>query len=326
MRSLILFLFIILNAKTALASPTNVRVIKIESAKFYEIVSSTGILNKDQSQDFLVTIPGKISYISKFQNLKKGEKILSIDEDSANSSLEAVKQAKIKAEIDYKNSITLLQEKLISKQNLQSAKTVYSKALLDYENALKQYENMVLIAPFDGVIGSIKQKVGDNVSSGDFLFSIVGQNGSAIINFNLPSSVLGKINTNSKLWIEDENQKLYGKIISLSSYLSKQTGDFLVKIALDNSKGLVHNKYYNGFFEFNNHTGLGVPENCILSSESGNYVYLVSGDLIKKVDIIVACRLNDLVEIISDELKEGDFVVIEGLNKVIPGSQVKIIE
>jgi membrane fusion protein (multidrug efflux system) len=328
MRPLILFIINCFFNFNIFAEVVNVRVNKLSDFTFYETTQSLGVLNKIESEDYVSTLNGKITYLldQNSQEVKKGQKIISIDGGYADSFLEAAKQSKIKAENDYNNSLKLFDQKLLSKQNLQLSKSIYLKSISDYESQLKQFENQVFYAPFDGTIGSIAYKVGDNIAIGDFLFSIVGQKDGATINFNLSSSIVGKINLSSEVWIDNYGEKIFGKIISISPYLSKKTGDFLVKVEFANTKSLIHNQYYNAYFQYNTHSGLAVLENSILSSESGNFIYIVDDNIVKKINVKTMCRTNGFVEIISNEIKVGDLVIIEGLNKVFQASKVKIIE
>jgi RND family efflux transporter MFP subunit len=327
MRLLIFFSISLLLEFSALADPFSVRVSKVKIYELYETYSSLGLLNKSQGRDYSVTIPGKVTYVigQNIKLVKKGQNIISIDGDYAKSSLDSAKQTMSKAETDYNNNLKLFSDKLISKQSLEASKTASYKAKADFEAALKQYENLVFIAPFEGQIGSISQKIGDNVKAGDFLFSLIGESDNVIINFNISSSLIEKIDENSKVWI-DIDKKLFGKIILISPYLSKQTGDFGVKVSFPNEPGLIQNQYYNASFDYNIHEGLVVPENSLLSSDKGSFIYIVSNNIVKKINVKIGVRLDGLVEIISTDIKPDDLVITEGLNKVFPNSQVKIIE
>lgn len=324
-------LFIITNLFfhfSASADIINVRVAPIKISSLYEVYNALGMLNKSQSEDYFANVGGKITYVNYENNgdVKENQLIMSIDGAYANSILDSAKQAKVKAENDYNNNSKLFDQQLVSKQNLQLSKSLYYKALSDYQSAQKEYIKSVFKAPFDGTIGSIKQKVGDNVKSGDFLFSIIGKSKNAVINFDLASFLIDKITNDSKVWIENNNNKVFGKVIAISPYLSKENGNFTVKVIFENSKDLVQNKYYNASFIYNIHDGFCIPENSLLSSEKGNFIYIVSDNIVKQINVKIGTRLEGLVEIITDEVKSGDLVITEGLNKVFIGSQVKIIE
>jgi RND family efflux transporter MFP subunit len=309
------------------ADNINVRTNKIPSYKLYDVCSAVGLANTSQSEDYFSSSSGKITYViaKNTQEVKKGQTILSIDGEYAKALLNSSQQGLQKAKHDYKNAEDLFNRQLLSKQNLESIKALYTKSLSDYEMALKQYENLVFRAPFSGRIGSIKQKVGDSVAIGDFLFSIIGSSSSTTIDFNLSSAVLGKIDKSSKVWIESDQGKIFGQIISLSPYLSRQTGDFTVKVSFD-KQNLIHNKYYNAYFQYNAHVGFAVPENSILNSSNGSFIYVIRDDIVHRIDVKIGSRIGGLTEIISPDIKKDDLVVTEGLNKIFVGSKVKIIE
>ena len=322
----ILFVGLIFNLNSY-ADNIKVRAKKIQSYKLYDVCSAVGLAHTSQSEDYFSSSPGKITYViaKNTQAVKKGQVILSIDGDYAKALLNSSQQALQKAKQDYKNGQDLFNRQLLSKQNLESIKAIYTKALSDYEMALKQYENLVFRAPFSGTIGSIKQKVGDSVAVGDFLFSIIGSSSNTTIDFNLSCSVLGKIDKSSKVWIASNQEKIFGQIIALSPYLSKQTGDFGVKVSFD-KQNLIHNKYYNAYFEYNGHVGFAVPENSILNSSTETFIYVIRDNIVYKINVKIGSRIGGLTEIISPDIKKDDLVVTEGLNKIFVGSKVKIIE
>ena len=78
--------------------------------------------------------------------------------------------------------------------------------------------------------------------------------------------------------------------------------------------------------EFDFHKGLAVNENSILRSDKGSYIYLVKDNKIKKQYVDTHTRTAEMIEIVSNEINEGDLVVIEGLNKISDGSSVNIIK
>ncbi len=328
MRLLFLFFISFFYIFNIWADPISVRVTKVKTHELYETYSSLGLLNKSKSRDYFATIPGKVTYVinQDIKNVKQGQNIISIDGDYAKSALDLAGQAKLKAQTDYDNNIKLFSERLISKQVLEASKTSNYKAISDYETALRQYENLVLTAPFDGQVGSISQKIGDNIGIGDFLFSVIGESDNVILNFNLSSSLIGKIDVNSKVWIDRKNGKAFGKIVSISPYLSKKTGDFGVKVNFNDDLTLIQNQYYNAYFAYNIHDGLVIPENSLLSSDKGNFIYVVRDNIVKKINVKTGVRLDGLVEIISTDIKPDDLVITEGLNKIFPDSQAKIIE
>ena len=64
----------------------------------------------------------------------------------------------------------------------------------------------------------------------------------------------------------------------------------------------------------NKHRGLAVPSPAVLQNDNGNFVYQIGdNNLIKQVYIKLGTRTNNLIEIISDNLNEGDQIVLEGL-------------
>lgn len=87
---------------------------------------------------------------------------------------------------------------------------------------MNSYNDMVLIAPFDGYIGIIKSKIGDKIKQGDYLFSIIAQNFTTNnILMELPEGLYTQVSESTNLVITDNKGGLInGKIAEISQYVS----------------------------------------------------------------------------------------------------------
>ncbi|HVZ08973.1 efflux RND transporter periplasmic adaptor subunit [Rhodopila sp.] len=69
-------------------------------------------------------------------------------------------------------------------------------------------------------------------------------------------------------------------------------------------------------------TVLGVPRRAVLSDQQGNYVYVVDSD--KKVQIrrVQLGQSTPATAVIANGLKEGEMVIVDGIQRVRPGIEV----
>ncbi|KJW02564.1 hlyD secretion family protein [Rickettsia endosymbiont of Ixodes pacificus] len=89
---------------------------------------------------------------------------------------------------------------------------------------------------------------------------------------------------------------------------------------------ILHNSFVDVMLILNPHKNLTVPESCIQRNNQGNFIYKIDSDTVKQLYVKIGTRTEGLIEITSDDIKEGDLVVTEGMTKISDGSKVKILE
>ena len=177
------------------------------------------------------------------------------------------------------------------------------------------YNNYEVLAPFDGIIGTISYKINQDVKIGDFLVSIISGNEKDII-FNVPEKILKRLSKDSELYIKDSEASFTkAQILSKSPYLNA-SGNSLIKASII-SETLTHGSFVNGELRYNHHKGLVVPEYTVLKSAKSDYIY-VKNQQNKAVKVLVTTgsKLNDMVEITGAEVNQGMNVVVEGLTSI----------
>ena len=70
-------------------------------------------------------------------------------------------------------------------------------------------------------------------------------------------------------------------------------------------------------------TALGIPRAAVMSDQSGNYVFVVGADNKAERRPIHLGQSTATLAVIADGLKQGETVILEGLQRARPGAQVK---
>lgn len=322
--------FILLISLSSMASKkeeekiTGVKATKVQIAELYDIFNIVGQCQNDNSRDYYANATGVVEKVSAHQGeiVKKGDILLVIDKNIAEttkSRAEALLNAK---QEDFNRKETLFAKQFVSSEEHKRSKSELEDAKFNYSTALKTYNDMIITAPYPGKIGVIKSMVGDEVKIGDYLFSITGTKNSQSIFIELPESLSGKVGVNTEVLIAG---KIKSKIEAVSHYLS-DNGTLTAKIILSMGTKILHNSYVDVMLIINPHKNLAVSESCIQRNNQGNFIYKIDGDTVKQLYVKTGTRTKGLIEIISDDIKEGDLVVTEGMTKIGDGSKVKILE
>ncbi len=71
-----------------------------------------------------------------------------------------------------------------------------------------------------------------------------------------------------------------------------------------------------------------VPANTVLVQEGTNirYVFVENNNVAQRIEVLIGKRFDDQLEIISENLKEGDKLVTEGQARLINGDKIEIVK
>jgi RND family efflux transporter MFP subunit len=307
-----------------------VKATKVQMADLYNVFSVIGQCKSGMSRDYYANVSGRLDLVSTSQGGKihQGDVLLIIDQDLAMSIKSQAEVSLRKAMASYSRDKELFAKKYISSDVLEKSNSELEEARLAFAKAMNSYNDMVLIAPFDGYIGIIKSKIGDKIKQGDYLFSIIAQNSTTNnILMELPEGLYNQVSESTNLVITDNNGGLInGKIAEISQYVSDY-GTISAKIIIDSNSNIVHGSYVNIDLILNKHRNLAVPNQSVQSNNKGEYfVYKLNDNKVQQLYVKLGTSLNGLTEIISSEIKEGDMVVLEGITKIYDGSVVKLLD
>jgi len=301
---------------------------QIISYDFQDKFVAIGQCKSENSKTYYAKTSGTIDSISIIQgkNVLKDDILITIDSAIANATKSKAEASFESAKSTHKRDLSLLAKKIISKDVSDKSKVALEIARADLATANNTYNNMIIKAPFDGYVGVVHARNGDDIKAGDYLFSLVAK-GHKTIFVELPETLYGKISKDSEIFAFDINQiKTKGWIVAVSNYLN-DSGTITAKLAFPSETKIMHGSYVETEIIFDKHKALALPEKTILKNNKGNFVYLISEDnLVKQIYVQTGIRTNEMIEIISSDLKEGDLIIMEGLTKVHDGAKVSIIK
>ena len=319
-------------AKASEQAKVLVKVAKIKQMEVSETVTSVGEYRSNLNKKYYAGGSGTVDFISLKQGsfVKEGEKIISIDEKVAVSSKTSA-EAKLKvAERAYARNKALYDKGILSQDILEASGSELNAAKFNLENTMKQYNDAVITAPFDGYLGVAKPRLFQKVNAGDYLVEIFTSSNGGEIVVELPPRLLGKLDTSTEtvVVLSDLGAKIKAKLSAASQYLSPN-GTVVVRVSLDSTEAekIPNGSYVKLELHLDKHFALAVPEQCVLRNNQGSFVYVVDQDkVVHQVYVKLGTRTNDnFVELISNEVHDGDDVILEGLNKVKDGLKVDLL-
>lgn len=282
----------------------------------------------------------------------------SADTIESNATFQASYQ---KAQADYQHSVTtyeryqtLYAEGAISKETLdnteqqmisaRSALDTWSKQLMagsaasveskvasrdKAESAIDALKNqkadLILRAPRSGVIGFRQAEVGNIVSAGQKVLSIV-DNSSMYVDCSVSEQDIGQIalDTPTTISIESLGKSYTGKIIYISPAMDSKTQNFTIRIALDQPDTTIR----SGMFARTNinttlrSQTLFVPKEAVISLNGKDRIFVVNSNNQAEERIVQLGLRNDKsIEILSG-LQAGEQVAVSNLARLKTGTDI----
>lgn len=336
-----------------------VETIKVERGKISPIVTADGVIVAKVTVNIQSQVMGEIIDLpfKEGDYVKKGDLLVQInpdtykrDVDSSKATLEAanvyLRQSEINFEQrdrDYQRALNLHKDKIISDEQLESAKLLYEQAKLqlseaktrveqakaNYERAKDYLAKTTLRSPINGVITQLNAKVGETAIMGTMNFA-----GTVILTVSDLSEIITevlvdeadfqklKLNQKAQIIIDALQGKKYeGKVIEISSSAQQATigiqsniRQFKVKVLIDKpDKDLRPGMTTRvKLFAEEKHNVLRVPISAVKAEVKGEeqelYCLKVEKGKIKKCKVETGISDDTNIEILSG-LNEGDEIV-----------------
>lgn len=326
MRIILLILSIYISTTSFASDKINVRAEQIAEKNFASHYQAVGLCREELSREYHAKIEGVVDnvLVSTNQRITKDQIILTIDQAIAEATKNKATEIYNATVKDHQRNLSLFKKGILSKEAIDNSQVSLENAKLDLALAVKQYEDMVIKAPFDGIVGVIHPQIGDNIKLGDYLFTIISPGTKHII-LELPENLYQKITPQSEVFVTDlDGKKVEGKIVAISDYL-KNNGTLSAKVSFSNNAHILHGSYVTIDFVFNHHTGLAANSKGVLKNNTGNFVYKIDQDKAKQIYVTTNSRSGADIEVASPDLVIGDLIITEGLTKISEGSSVSII-
>lgn len=317
-------------------------IVKEEEIELYEIYQ--GYLISRNSVLLHPQVSGQISEIKvKAGNkVNKGDLLIVIDPNKQEAVLNSykVKQASLQsayetAKIQYKRYKDLYEKKTVSKQDYENYENEYkrAKSALD-ENIANIKEQGVQLgyhyikAPFSGVVGDIPVKIGEYVTGETMLLSVT-QNNPLELNIGVAADRTFDLKKGLEVQVFDNVGKVVGKssISFISPRIDPSTQTILTKSILKNPKEILKaDQSIKAKIIFDKTKAILIPVTSVAKIAGQDFVYLAveeNGQLTAKQTPIITGDIQNGKYIVKDGLKNGDNVVIKGIQKMYDGALIE---
>lgn len=331
---------------------TEVTLGEVQQADVIKQLDAPGRILSEYRVDVLARIDGYLtnSYFKEGDYVKKGQVLFQIEPQEY---LYAVQKAKanvantraqlIYAEKQLKRAEILVQKGYIAKAEydqllsnrdaLKGQLEMYQATLRD---AQRNYGYTQVRAPVDGEVGMINVTVGNYVNSSAGTLTSIYSNDPIYVTFPIDSKeflTLTKTEpAEAKRKVDlffptGEKYKLQGVQDFHDNNVDQTTGTITLRATFPNKeRRLINGEYVKVIVYSNKPVNVPVvPQTDVMENPQGKYVYTIDDKNIAKITYIKTAGEYKDNWIVESGLKKGDKIIASGLQKVIPDSEVKVV-
>lgn len=250
--------------------------------------------------------------------------------NQADSQLNAAAAQLKLAETNLKRYRQLFSENAISAAMLDQYQTNYDAAFANYQNAVafsKQSHNALdytnLFSTADGVISAINVEVGQVVSAGQIILTLV-QNDELEVEINIPENKLSevKIGTPCEISFWANTEKVSGVVREISPIADSTSKTYRVKISLQNLREDINlGMTASAIFPAKNLNGVILPLSAIYQTGENSQVWIVTAENKVAVKNVTVQDFSNN-EVLVSGLSAGEIVITAGVHKLREGQEV----
>lgn len=277
-----------------------------------------------ESMSVAPSLTGKIEhiYVEVGSRVNKGQLLIRMDQNQLNTTRISLNSV----QTEFNRVEALKESGSVSQQ-------VYDQTKAQLDN-LKQSEsfleeNTFVKAQFSGVIAAKNYEDGELYAGTPILTLTQINTLKAII--NIPESYFPLVKKGMKVDVTSDiypNEIFPATIEIVYPTIDAASHTFQAKVRIpNNSEKIRPGMFAKAKLAIGEVETMVVPYNAVLKLQGSNnrYIFLDRDGVAKRVDVVLGQRFDDRVEVISDEIKEGDKIVVVGQARLIDGIKLDVV-
>ncbi len=256
--------------------------------------------------------------------------------------------AQAQSEADFSRAQMLFDRKLLSQSDYDRSRTQAEATRRQYETARntaeQQYQSLIAArarvvlakkafddttvrSPFEGVVGQRLVSVGDYVTRGTKIASVM-RTGPLRVELTVPEQSISSIAVGREVTLEVDaypGRTFTGRVRFVSPAVKADSRSLVIEAVVENPNGVLK----PGFFasaRIENALptpALLVPKTAVRNVAGTDRVFIATGDRVEERIVTVGQQLNDQIEITSG-LRKGDVVATSNVQQLEDGARIAV--
>ena len=293
-------------------------------------LSTVGSLRADETVVMRPEVGGRIVQIhfTEGGNVVAGQPLFTLDASLARAALKEASANLAVARSARSRAERLNKDRLIAGADYDRTLAQVAVEEARVASAQATLGKLVLNAPFSGQIGLRNVAVGDVVSVGQELVTLVRLDPMEI-DFTLPESALAQLHTGQRVSATVDafaGDTFAGEVVAIDPVIDANTRSAHLRARIDNPDGRLRP---GQFAQLQLDTGTGavdallVPEQALMQDGETRFVYTVVDGKAKRTPITTGERVPGKVRVVTG-LKAGDVVITAGQTKPMMGDGLPV--
>lgn len=293
-------------------------------------VYTTGSLISNESIELKAPVAGMIMELNvrEGEKVKTGQKLVQLDDREWQSQLHKFQAQLVVAEKNLERSASLLEINGISQEIVDQGEGNVAALKASIEEVKVKIDQSVVKAPFEGYIGLRSVSMGEFVTAGTAMASLV-QSNPIKLDFSLPGKYASQLKAGQEVFFNVDGvvDTLKGVIYALEPKLDETSRTIRVRAKADNAKGLL----FPGAFANVRVTldlikgAVVVPTEAVIPELNAQKVFIIKEGKAIGQQVNLGIRSGNFVQV-TEGLVEGDTVMVTGLLQVHENMPVKVGE
>ncbi|GAA4434127.1 efflux RND transporter periplasmic adaptor subunit [Ravibacter arvi] len=271
-------------------------------------------------------------FVDEGQFVRKGQLMFQIMPLILEAEQQKAKAEANFAEIEYRNTKSLADSNVVSRNELALAKAKLDKANAELALANVHLGFTEIRAPFDGIMDQLQVRLGSLLDEGDLLTTL-SDNRKMWVYFNVPEAEYLDYkshqakNRPGEVKLRMANNQLFnhpGIVETIEADFNNETGNIAFRATFPNPEGLLrHGQTGNILIDAPLVNALIIPQKATFEVLEKKFVFVVDKDSkVHTREIVIGAEIPDLY-VITEGLSENDKILLEGIRKVKENEKIQ---
>lgn len=315
------------------AKPTEVIVQAVSSIELATKIEALGNLRANETITLTSNETKKITRINfdDGQRVTQGQILVEMTSREESALLEEARFNADEAKKQLDRVRELAKRGAASQAELDQRIREFEAARARYNATESRLKDLVLRAPFSGVVGLRQVSVGALVSPGNTITTL-NDDSKMKLDFTVPAIYLRSLSLGLPVIAKSRDlgdKEFAGEVVSIDNQIDEVTRAIKVRALLDNKNHeLKQGMLMLVDLKASSRNALVISESALVPQASNNFVFVMTekegASVVERRQITIGERLPGAVEVLNG-LVVNDKVVTHGLQKIRPGQKVQVL-
>ena len=310
----------------ATAAPVPVEITDVAKRYVSERIDVVGDIRAHDEVQLAAEVAGSVAEI-KFQEGDKiaaGQVLFSLDDALYSAEVRRAEASFNLAKLRYERDQQLFQKRTISQAVFEQSRAELDESRAALDVARVRLSKTLVKAPFEGWAGLRHFSVGDYVSPGEPLLTLVNDQ-PLLIDFSVPHRVAGIVKPGDTVQfsVGQQRQQRPATVLAVEAAMDRASRALKVRAQYANAnRDVISGSFAKVVLEVASPEPLLViPAQAMVGVSGGYIVYLVDNGVAARHSIRIVRREGEMA-ILENTLPEGLPIIIAGLQRLRPGVEV----